>query len=181
MIIRPTLLFATLTGIALSCGAALLDREISFSEAEVQAALTKSGPQTRNYGWLSVSLLETPKISLGTPEGQVGIMARIHISLLGNRAVPVDVTGTAGIRYDDTSKAFFLENPVAHRVESQAIPKEAEANARQATNNLISAYFKAKPLYVLRDDGTPQEATARWLLKSIRIESGKAIATLSTF
>ena len=103
------------------------------------------------------------------------------VSLCLNRAVPVDVTGTAGIRYDDTSKAFFLENPVAHRVESQAIPKEAEANARQATNNLISAYFKAKPLYVLRDDGTPQEATARWLLKSIRIESGKAIATLSTF
>jgi hypothetical protein len=177
----PAIIFASLIGFAASCSAALLDREISFSEAEVQEALTKSGPQTRNYGWLSVSLLETPKITLGSPEGQVGIIARIHISLLGNRAVPVDVTGSASIRYDDTAKAFFLENPVAHRVESPAIPKEAEANARQATNNLISAYFKARPLYVLRDDGTPQEATARWLLKSIRITPGKAIATLSTF
>ena len=177
----PALIFAALIGFAASCSAALLDREISFSEAEVQEALTKSGPQTRNYGWLSVSLLETPQITLGTPEGRVGIVARIHISLLGNRAVPVDVTGTAGIRYDDTAKAFFLENPVAHRVESPAIPKEAEANARQASNNLISAYFKAKPLYVLRDDGTPQEATARWLLKSVRIAPGKVLATLSAF
>ena len=177
----PTLIFAALIGFASTCSAALLDREISFSEAEVQEALTKSGPQTRNYGWLSVSLLETPKITLGTPEGRVGIVARIHISLLGNRAVPVDVTATAGIRYDDTAKAFFLENPVAHRVESPAIPKEAEANARQASNNLISAYFKAKPLYVLRDDGTPQEATARWLLKSVRIAPGKVLATLSAF
>lgn len=177
----PTILFTALIGFAATCSAALFDREISFSEADIQEALTKSGPQTRNYGWLSVSLLETPKITLGIPEGRVGIVARIHISLLGNHAVPVDVTANAGIRYDDTAKAFFLENPVAHRVESPAIPKEAEANARQASNNLISAYFKAKPLYALRDDGTPQEATARWLLKSVRIAPGKVLATLSAF
>ena len=177
----PTILFTALIGFAATCSAALFDREISFSEADIQEALTKSGPQTRNYGWLSVSLLETPKITLGIPEGRVGIVARIHISLLSNRAVPVDVTATAGIRYDDTAKAFFLENPVAHRVESPAIPKEAEANARQASNNLISAYFKTKPLYVLRDDATPQEATTRWLLKSVRIEPGKVVASLSVF
>lgn len=175
------LLFAALIGFASNCCAALFDREVSFTEAEIQESLTKSGPQTKNYGWLSVSLLETPKITLGSPEGQVGIIARIHISLLGNPAVPIDVTGSAGIRYDDRNKAFFLENPVANRVESPAIPKEAEVSARQATNNLIAAYFKAKPLYVLRDDGTLQEATARWLLKSVRIEPGKAIATLSAF
>ena len=174
-------LFAALICFAASCSAALLDREISFTETEIQEALTKSGPQSRNYGWLSVSLLETPKITLGSPEGKVGIIARIDISLLGNPAVPVNVAGSAGIRYDDRSKAFFLENPVAHSVNSQAIPKEAEASAKQATNNLISAYFKTKPLYVLRDDGTPQEATARWLLKSVRIEQGKVIATLSAF
>lgn len=181
MKITSTLLFAALIGFASSCGAALFDREVSFSEDQIQEALVKSGPQTRNYGWMSVSMLEAPKITLGSPEGRVGIGARIHIALLGNRAVPVDVTGTAGIRYDDASKAFFLENPVAHTVESLAIPKEAEPSARQAANNLIAAYFKAKPLYVLRNDGTPQEATARWLLKSIRIEPGKVIATLSAF
>lgn len=166
-----TLLFAALIGFASNCCAAFFDREVSFTEAEIQAALTKSGPQTKNYGWMSVSLLEIPKIMLGTPEGKVGIVARIHISLLGNPAVPVDITG----------KAFFLEKPVVQTVESLSIPKEAEPSARQAANNLISAYFKSKPLYVLRDDGSPQEATARWLLKSVRIEPGKAVATLSAF
>ena len=81
-----TLLFAALIGFASYCCAALFDREVSFTEAEIQAALTKSGPQTKNYGWMSVSLLEIPKIMLGTPEGKVGIVARIHISLLGNPA-----------------------------------------------------------------------------------------------
>lgn len=177
----PAIAFAALIGFASCCGAALFDREVIFSEAEIQAALTKSGTQTKNYGWMSVSLLETPKIVLGTPEGKVGIVARIHISLLGNQAVPVDITGNAGIRYDDTSKAFFLEKPLVQTVESLSIPKEAEPSARQAANNLISAYFKSKPLYVLRDDGSAQEATARWLLKSVRIEPGKAVATLSAF
>jgi len=181
MKITITLLFAALVGFTSTCSAALLDREISISEGEIQEALVKSGPQTRNYGWMSVSLIEAPKIVLGNPEGRVGINARIHITLLGNRPVPVDVTGTAGIRYDDATKAFFLESPVVHTVESQAIPKEAEPGARQAANNLISAYFKAKPLYALRDDGTPQEATARWLLKSVRIEPGKVVATLAPF
>ena len=177
-----TLLLSMLISITWSSKAALFDREITFSEREIQEALIKAGPQSKNYGGLmTASLPEAPTITLGQPEGRIGINARIHLSLLGNRPVPVDVVGSAGIRYDDKTKAFYLENPVAHSIESQAIPREAEPGARQAANALISSYFRAKPVYVLRDDGTPQEATARWLLKSVRIEQGKVVATLSTF
>lgn len=176
------LLLAALASFGTPSGAAPLDREIAISETEIQGALTKSGPQQQNYGgWMTVSLVDAPKIALGNPEGRVGISARIHIALLGNRPVPVDVTGTAGIRYDDRSKAFFLENPVAHSVESQAIPKEAEPTARQAANSLIAGYFRSKPVYVLRENGTPEEIAARWLLRSVRIEPGKVVATLSPF
>ena len=90
---------------------------------------------------MTVALLEAPKITLGVPEGRVGIAARVDIALLGNRPVPVNFTGTAGIRYDDNAKAFFLENPVAQTVESQAIPREAEPQAKQAVNALITTYF----------------------------------------
>lgn len=174
------LLLAALTTFATSSGAALLDKDIEFSEQEIQNALVKSGRQERNYGGLmTVALLEAPKITLGVPEGRVGIAARVDIALLGNRPVPVNFTGTAGIRYDDNAKAFFLENPVAQTVESQAIPREAEPQAKQAVNALISTYFRAKPVYVLRQDGSAQEIAARWLLRSIRIEVGKVVARLS--
>lgn len=167
---------------ATNCGAVLLDREIQISEEDIQNALVKSGPQEKNYGGLMrLALLEAPKITLGVPEGRVGIAARIEIGLLGNRPVPVNFTGTAGIRYDDNAKAFFLENPVAHTVESLAIPREAEPQARQAVNTLISTYFRTKPVYVLRQDGSAQEIAARWLLRSIRIEPGKVVAILSPF
>ncbi|HSG24138.1 MAG TPA: DUF1439 domain-containing protein [Azonexus sp.] len=175
-----SLLFATLITFATSCGAALLDREVEISEADIQRSLVKSGPQQRNYGGLmTVALLDPPIVTLGIPEGRVGITARVDIAVLGNRPVPVNFTGTAGIRYDDSAKAFFLENPVAHTVESRAIPREAEPQARQAVNTLISNYFRTKPIYVLRQNGSVEEIAARWLLRSIRIEAGKVVAILS--
>ena len=169
-------------GLALSghVGATLFDREITFSEAEIQNSLLKAGPQSQNYGgWMTVSLRDAPTITLGNPSGQVGISARLYIALLGGSAVPVDVTGTAGIRYDDRNKAFYLQNPVAQSIESQAIPREAGPGALQAINTLIVNYFRKKPVHVLRQDGSAEEIAARWLLRSIRIEPGKVVATLS--
>lgn len=181
---KPTitaLLFAALTAIAPGCEAELSGKEVAFSEAEIQTALARSGPQQRNYnGLMTVALLEAPRITVGVPEGRVGIAARVHLALLGQPAIPVDVTGTAGIRYNDKTKAFYLENPVADSVTSQALPKEYEPAARNAVNSLIANYFR-KPVYVLRPDGSPEEAAAHWLLRSVRIEPGRVVAILSPF
>lgn len=179
-ITRFVLLLAGCLALIGPLGAALFDREVIFTEAEIQNSLLKAGPQSQNYGgWITVSLRDAPTIILGTPAGQVGITARLYIALLGGGAIPVDIIGTAGVRYDDQSKAFYLENPVAHSIESQAIPREALPEAKQAVNKLIATYFRKKPVYVLREDGSSEEIAARWLLRSIRIEPGKVVATLS--
>jgi hypothetical protein len=167
---------------AMHCNAAFLDREVSFSEAEIQAAIDKSKPQQLNYGGLlTVSLSVPPKLTLGEPEGRAGIVARVDIALLGNPPIPVDVVGSAGIRYDDRAKAFFLEKPVVDSVRSPGLRKEAEPEARRAVTALLAGYFRSRPVYVLREDGNAQELAARWLLRSIRIESGRVVAVLSPF
>lgn len=176
------LFFAALMAYATLSHAAFLDREVSFSEAEIQAAIDKSKPQQLNYGGLLVvSLSAPPKLTLGNPEGRAGIVARVDIALLGNPPIPVDVVGSAGIRYDDNAKAFFLEKPVADSVQSPALRKEAEPDARRAVTALLANYFRTKPVYVLRENGSAQELAARWLLRSVRIEPGKVIAILSPF
>ncbi len=118
---------------------------------------------------------------LGIPEGRAGITARMDIAFLGNPPIPVQVQGHAGIRYDDQAKAFFLENPVAEAVESVALRREFEPQVRRAVSQLIAAYFRDRPVYVLRENGSAQESTARWLLRSVRIETGRVVATLSPF
>lgn len=168
----------------LACGAAhsagFLEREIFFSETEIQARLNKSTPQQKHYGGLlSLALAEPPTIRLGQPAGRAGITAQIKLSLAGQREIPVAVEGNSGIRYDSESKAFFLDNPVADSVQSAALPPDLEPTLRRAVTQLMNSYFRAKPVYILRDDGSPEERAARWLLRSIRIEPGRVAAILS--
>jgi hypothetical protein len=175
--------FTTLALLAstLSWSAGFLEKEIYFSEADIQAQVEKSGTMQKSYGngMVVVSLIEPPKVILGTPEGKATLSARINVSLLGNPPVPVAFEGTSGLRYDDNAKAFFLDRPEANSVQSMAITREAEPMARQAITQLMTSYFRSKPVYVLREDGTGQEKAARWLLRSIRIEPGRVAAVLS--
>lgn len=162
--------------------AGLLDQEVSFTEAEVQAAVDKNGKLQRSYGgFASVSLQLPPRISLGTPDGRISLSGSVLVAVVGQPPIPVDVQGIAGIRYDDQSKGFFLENPVATSVASPHLDRSSEAFVRRGVSQLMNSYFRSKPIYVLRDDASPQEATARWLLRAIRIEPGKVVATLSPF
>ena len=71
----------------------------------------------------------------------------------------------------DQAKAFFLDSPVADSVESIALPREFQAQVRHAVSQVMAAYFRDKPVYVLREDGSAQEIAARWLLRGIRIET----------
>lgn len=156
------------------------EREVVISEAQIQAALVKAGPLQQNYGgFVTVSLKDTPIISLDSEDGRAMISARMDVVLLGNSPIPVDVLAKAGLRYDDRSKAFFLTSPVVDAVESPVLSRDAQPAARQAATQLIASYFRAKPVYVLRQDGSPEEQAARWLLKSVRIEPGRLVAILS--
>ena len=176
------LLCTALLALAPHCIAGLFDQEITFSEAEVQAALARNTKTEMRYaGLIAVSLREQPAIRLGVPEGRAGINAKMDIAFLGNPPIPVEVKGNAGIRYDDQTKAFYLDNPTAESVESIALPREYEPNIRRAVTQLLKAYFREKPVYVLREDASLQEAMARRMLKTVRIEPGKVVATLSPF
>ena len=162
--------------------AGLGEREVVFSEAEVQAALARKGRLEKNYGGiLLVALREAPTIRLGQTPERIGLVGRVYVTLVGNPPLPVDVTGSAGLRYDDASKAFYLENPLAESVETAALPREAQVMARQVVSQFIAGYFRNRPIYQLREDGSLEEQTARWLLKSVRVETGQIVATLSPF
>jgi hypothetical protein len=91
------------------------------------------------------------------------------------------MSGSAGIRYDDKEKAFYLEQPVAESVHSPALSRDAAQVARGAVTQLMTGYFRKRPVYVLREDGNAQERAARWLLRSVRIEPNRVVAILSPF
>ncbi|MBI2308020.1 MAG: DUF1439 domain-containing protein [Rhodocyclales bacterium] len=179
-LIRWLFMFAALLAGGVASSAGFLEREVVFSEAEIQAALAKAKPQQLSYGGLvSVSLKEPPRILLDGDDGRARIAAELDIEMPGQPPLRVDVAGRAGLRYDDRNKAFYLEQPVTDSVSAPTLRKEATPALRQAVTQLMVSYFRTKPVYVLRENGSPQEITARWLLKSVRIEPGRVVAVLS--
>lgn len=182
MNIASALLFlAILTGNSLAWGAGLFEREVVFSEADIQSALAKAKPLQLSYGGMvSVALKEAPQILLDGNDGRARITTGLDVELQGKKPIRVEASGRAGIRYDDQSKAFYLEKPVVDSVTTPALRQEANPAVREAASQLIASYFRSKPVYVLREDGSLQEIAARWLLKSVRIEQGRVVAVLST-
>lgn len=174
--------FALLSALLSSTAFAFLDREVVFTEADIQAALDRAKPQQLAYGKLLAVRIDTPpQISLAGDDGRAGLSAGLDVDIQGQPPLRVDIAGRTGIRYDDRAKAFFLDKPVIDSVASPTLSKEATPLLRQAVSQLMQGYFRTQPVYVLRAEGSPQEATARWLLKSVRIEPGRVIAVLAPF
>jgi len=174
--IVATLLLAVAPAVA----AAFLDKEVTFSEADIQAALDRAKPQQLAFGpLLSLRMDTPPQISLAGNDGRAGLSAALDVETQGQPPMRVDIAGRTGIRYDDRQKAFFLDKPTIDSVSSPTLSSEATPLLRKAISQLMQGYFRKQPVYVLRENGSPQEATARWLLKSVRIEPGRIVAVLS--
>ena len=180
-ITRTFLLIASLLVSTLTWSAGLFEREVVFSEADIQSALAKAKPLQLSYGGMvSVALKEAPQILLDGTDGRARLSTGVDVEMQGSKPLRVDVSGRAGIRYDDKNKAFYLENPIVDSVTTPALRQEANPAVREVASQLIASYFRSKPVYVLQENGSPQEIAARWLLKSVRIEPGRVVAVLST-
>ena len=137
-----SLFFCAISGLAL---AGLFDREVSFSESELQSMVDRARPLEKRYGeWLALAIRTPPTLRLGEPPEQIGLSARLDVAVLGGPPVPFDVTGHAGLRYDGQNKAFFLDNPVIETVQSAGLPKELQPQVRKAANQLVAAYFRER-------------------------------------
>lgn len=174
------LMLALLPGLIPAPVFAFLEKEVVFTEADIQTALDRARPQQIAYGHLlAVRIDAPPRVSLDSDDGRAGLAAGLDVDIQGQPPLRVDIAGRSGVRYDDQMKAFFLDKPVIESVDSPTLAKEASLLLRQAVSQLMQGYFRTQPIYVLRSNGGPQEATARWLLKSVRIERGRVVAVLS--
>ncbi len=162
--------------------AGFLEKEISFSEAELQSHLNKAKSLHKDIaGLIQIEQVGPSIISLSKQPGRVTLLNSLIITLSGKGNVPVEVISSAGLRYDDHTKSFYLENPTADEIKTEQLPAETLKLIKLGATQAVASYFRNKPVYTLKENGSTQEATARWLLKSIRIDSGKVIATLSPF
>ena len=177
-------LLTGLTGLAAllaSCaGGGPAEFSLSFSEAEVQAALDKAEKSRELLdGLLRVSVEGSPQVRLGEPPERIGLQARLSIRVSGVGAMPANVKASSGLRYDATAKAFFLDAPRIESIEAPLLPRALEGTARNVITRQLNASFAQTPVYTLKSDGSLKEQAARGLLKSVRIERSRVVAVFS--
>lgn len=153
---------------------------LSFSEAEVQAALDKAEKSRELLdGLLRISVEGSPQVRLGEPPERIGLQARLSIRVSGVGAMPATVKASSGLRYEPMAKAFFLEAPRVESIEAPLLPRALEGPARNAITRQLEASFAQTPVYTLKPDGSLKEQAARGLLKSVRIERSRVVAVFS--
>ena len=186
-LVRTAIRRALLTGLsglaallAACAGGGPAELSLSFSEAEVQAALDKA-EKSRDLldGLLRVSVEGSPQVRLGEPAERIGLQTRLSIRVSGVGAMPATVKASSGLRYDATAKAFFLEAPRIESIEAPLLPRALEGTARNVITRQLNASFAQTPVYTLKSDGSLKEQAARGLLKSVRIERSRVVAVFS--
>jgi len=162
------------TGCASAIGNEL---EVVFTKSDIQDAIDKA-PKSAVIvdGVLVVSLDANPIIALGETPNRIGVSARMSLQVAGAQPIPASFSGSAGLVYNESRKAFFMEAPVVDSIEAAILPKAWEAAARIAISNQLDKTFSVTPVYVLRENGNLKERTARQLLKSIEIRKDAVVA-----
>ena len=151
--------------------------ELSFTERELQAALNKADMSKRLLdGLVLISVVDSPQVKLGTLPERIGLTAQLSIKVVGLPALPASVSGSSGLRYDQTQKAFFLDTPQLDAVTAPLLPKALEGATRTAITRQLAASFSQTPVYSLKADGSLKEQAARQTLKSIRIDPERIVA-----
>ena len=186
-LVRTAIRRALLTGLsglaallAACAGGGPAELSLSFSEAEVQAALDKA-EKSRDLldGLLRVSVEGSPQVRLGEPAERIGLQTRLSIRVSGVGAMPATVKASSGLRYEATAKAFFLDAPRIESIEAPLLPRALEGTARNVITRQLNASFAQTPVYTLKSDGSLKEQAARGLLKSVRIERSRVVAVFS--
>jgi len=155
--------------------------DLAFTAKDIQAVVDKA-PRSKALinGLILVSLEESPVIKLGDAPNRFGISARLAIQLAGAKPVPARISGSAGIVYDESRKAFFLRSPRVETLDAAFIPKALEDAAKGVITDQLVQRFGNTPLYTLRADRSMKERTAWQSLRSIQIRKDEVLAKYAT-
>ena len=157
-----------------ACGAATFT--VTRTQAELQAKLAPRFPVTREKYLVSVTLSD-PKVLLRQADTHVGLdlATEVRSPLTAPLAGRVAVMGVP--YYDPERKSFYLREPRIERVDFPGFDLARHEKTRLALEAAVALVLQTTPVYTLEDRNF-KEATAKHLLKEVRVADGKLQFTL---
>jgi hypothetical protein len=149
---------------------------VTRTQAELQAKLAPKFPVTREKFLVSVTLSD-PKVLLRSEDTRVGLdlATEVRSPLSAPLAGRVAVMGVP--YYDPERKSFFLREPRLERADFPGFDLERHQKTKLALEAAVGVVAQSTPVYTL-EGKTFKEATAKHLLKEVRVADGKLHFTL---
>lgn len=147
---------------------------ITISEGQINAALQKSFPISQTYMQVIELAYSNPRVTLKPDSDriQLELDAKVSFKLLPGLK---NLTGTtiidSGIRYQASTRQFFLASPTVRKLEIAQLPREQIDKVTQIAVELTRTKLEQQPIYTVEG---PQAAmlAANVLVKDVRVKNG---------
>ena len=154
--------------------------EIIVPQAKIDSALSEKFPATEDFLFIFNLTYSNPQVTLLQNDNrvQVGLDASLDIKIDGElESLGGGATVTAGLRYDQETQEFFLDNAEIERLEIQGVPDEWLEKVTKFASTAARNFVESGPVYSLeaRDAKT---TTAKLLLKDFEVREQAIHVTL---
>lgn len=160
LVLVPVLLLLCSTALAFSY-------TLEITGAELQEKLSNMMPLERKSLFITLVLTE-PKVALLKASNKIGLSFHITVSAPGGIKGTGKTSITGSLRYDSSSHAFYLNDPVIELLEIDQVPDKHLPKIKKISQQAISKLLIKRPIYRLKDDNLKQKL-AKSMLKSISI------------
>lgn len=151
-------------------------QDIRFTRQELQQQLDARMPITQQQQLFAITLSD-PLLALLQPEQRLSIRTRIQVGTAfgyqGNGIVTLD----GKLRYQRQDFSFYIDEPRITELQIDGLAPALQPQLQNLAQNLLAPALTGQPVYTLKDTDM-QEALARMMLKSLRIEADAIVARL---
>lgn len=158
---------------------AMLGSQVTFTQPQLQQALTRNFPkQYDRLGGLVTLSLMNPRLSIPYGDNRLRLDFDVGFGTLGRDSS--DPTGhfalTSALRFDPTTRGLHLQNPTLELVDVPALGGAMNTTSRELINSWLEDYAREEPVY--RFDNSLLDRIGARRISSTQIESGVVVVNL---
>lgn len=158
---------------------ALLGSQVTFTQPQLQQALTRNFPkQYDRLGGLVTLNLTNPRLSIPYGDSRLRLDFDVGFGMLGRDSS--DPTGhfalTSALRFDPGTRGLHLQNPSIELIDVPALGGAMNTTSRQLINAWLEDFSREEPVY--RFDSSLLDRIGARRISSTDIESGVVVVNL---
>ncbi len=168
--------FALILATLAACATGLLQKEMVFSQAQLQKKVDAFFPIDENKALLRVRFSH-PQVILPPGGERIGLALDVRVQLPGGKKARGRVHMDSGLIYDADRGEIALSDLRLDSLDVEGVPEDFESGLQAVAEVVAKRYLAQIPVYRLHADDY-KESLARLVLKSVSVRDGEVVAVI---